>query len=144
MKITLCGSISVYKEMDRLTRELGDSGFEVEIPLSVKRILDSELTIEEFNRELDSGKGHQRKIIDDAIKRHFEKIKNSDAILVVNVKKNDKENYIGGNTFLEIGFAHVLDKKIFLLNPIPEHVSYLDEIKAMQPVIVNGNLNKIK
>jgi len=35
------------------------------------------------------------------------------------------------------------DKKIFLLNPIPEEVSYKDEIKAMADVIINGDLSKI-
>jgi len=44
---------------------------------------------------------------------------------------------------MEIGFAHVNDKKIFLLNPIPEQVSYLDEIKAMVDVILEGDLSKI-
>ena len=44
---------------------------------------------------------------------------------------------------MEIGFAHVNDKKVFLLNPIPEDVSYADEIKAMADVILNGDLSKI-
>ena len=44
---------------------------------------------------------------------------------------------------MEIGFAHVNDKKIFLLNPVPEEVSYKDEIKAMVNVILKGDLNKI-
>ena len=42
-----------------------------------------------------------------------------------------------------MGFAHVLNKKIFILNDIPEMI-YIDEIKAMQPIILNGNLAKIK
>jgi len=54
------------------------------------------------------------------------------------------ENYIGGNTLMEMGFAYVNDKKIFLLNPLPQDVPYLDEIRAMEPVIINGNLKKIK
>jgi hypothetical protein len=44
---------------------------------------------------------------------------------------------------MEIGFAHVNDKKVFLLNPVPEEVSYSDEITAMVDVIINGDLNKI-
>ncbi len=63
--------------------------------------------------------------------------------LAVNIDKKGIKNYIGGNTFLEMGFAHVLDKKIFLLNEIPD-ISYKDEIKAMQPIILNGDLSKIK
>ena len=70
-------------------------------------------------------------------------IKSGDAVLVCNFDKNGVKNYIGGNTLMEIGFAHVNDKKIFLLNPMPENVSYADEIKAMVDVILNGDLNKI-
>ena len=54
-------------------------------------------------------------------------IQKSDAILVLNLTKNGIENYIGGNTFLEMGFAHVLEKKIFVYNKLPD-VGYKDEI----------------
>ena len=72
----------------------------------------------------------------------FNLIKESDAVLVVNVDKNDIKNYIGGNTLLEMGFAHVLNKKIFLLNNIPD-ISYKDELRAMQPIVLNNDLSKI-
>jgi hypothetical protein len=42
-----------------------------------------------------------------------------------------------------MAFAFALDKKIFLLNPIPK-MSYTDEIEAMKPIILNQNLNEIK
>jgi hypothetical protein len=71
-------------------------------------------------------------------------IKGSDAILVCNFDKNGIKNYIGGNTLMEIGFAHVNDKKVFLLNPIPKEVSYTDEIKTMVDVVLNGDLSRIK
>ena len=70
-------------------------------------------------------------------------IKRSEAILVCNFDKNGVKNYIGGNSLMEIGFAHVNYKKIFLLNPIPEDVSYTDEIKAMVDNVLDGDLNKI-
>jgi len=43
-----------------------------------------------------------------------------------------------------MGFAHVNDKKIFLLNPLPEESPYIDEIKAMVNIVLNGDLAKIK
>jgi predicted RNA-binding protein with PUA domain len=61
----------------------------------------------------------------------------------VNIDKGGFSNYIGGNAFLEMGFAHILNKKIFLLNEIPEMI-YTDEILAMQPIVLNGDLSKIK
>ena len=78
------------------------------------------------------------------IKWYYDAIVNSDAILVLNFDKKRIKNYIGGNTLMEMGFAHVNNKKIFLLNPIPETVSYIDEIKAMTDVILNGDLSLIK
>jgi len=83
------------------------------------------------------------KIENDYIKHHYNEITESDAILVLNLDKNGIKNYIGGNTLMELGFAHVHNKKIFLLNPIPE-MGYSEEIKAVQPIILNGSLSLIK
>ena len=80
----------------------------------------------------------------DAIRDFFERIKESDAILVANYDRRGVKNYIGGNTLMEIGFAHVLNKKIFLMNPVPEIEFYKSEIEAVKPVIINGDLSKIK
>lgn len=77
------------------------------------------------------------------IKAWYDLIVSGDAILVCNFDKNGIKNYIGGNTLMEIGFAHVNDKKVFLLNSVPD-VSYADEIKAMVDEVVDGNLSKIK
>lgn len=78
----------------------------------------------------------------DLIRWYYNSIFNSDAVLIVNLEKNRIKNYIGGNTLLEMGFAHVLNKRIFLLNDIPD-ISYRDEILAIQPIVINGDLNKI-
>jgi len=42
-----------------------------------------------------------------------------------------------------MGFAHVLSKPIYLYNDIP-NTSYTDELVAMQPVVLNGDLLKIQ
>lgn len=77
------------------------------------------------------------------ISEHFNKIEKSDAILVVNITKGDIKNYIGANTFLEIGFAHHGGKKIFLLNAVPDQPYIIDEILTIDPVCLNGDLTKI-
>jgi len=69
-------------------------------------------------------------------------IKNSDAILICNFDRDGIKNHIGGNAFLEMGSAYVNNKKIFLLNPIPDE-SYKDEIEAMEPIVINNDLTKI-
>ena len=79
----------------------------------------------------------------DAIREFWELMQGADAVLVVNLDKNGIKNYIGGNTLMEIGFAHVLNQKIFLYNPIPDIPYYKTEIEAVKPIIINGDLLKI-
>jgi len=82
----------------------------------------------------------------DFIRIHFDKVRDSDAILVVNLERHGIKNYIGGNTFAEIMVAFYLNKKIFLLNSIPtdEKLSFIrDEIETVKPIILNGNLDII-
>ena len=80
-------------------------------------------------------------------KKSEETIKNIDAVLVLNFDKITDEkiekNYIGGATFLEIYDAFRLNKKIYLYNDIPEGMLY-DEIQGFAPIIINGDLSKIK
>jgi hypothetical protein len=63
--------------------------------------------------------------------------------LIVNITKNGIANYVGGNALIEMAFAHVLNKKVFLLNDIPLQLNYSDDIAAMQPLVINGDLTKI-
>lgn len=80
----------------------------------------------------------------DAIREFWDMMQDADAVFVLNLEKHGIPNYIGGNTFLEIGFAHVLGQKIFLLNPIPDIQFYKTEIEAMKPVILNGDLSLVQ
>lgn len=124
------------KEMMEISEKLARIGHETILP----RHSEEYAKIGVSDREI--GESTKNKIKNNLIQDYFEKIKNNDAILVVNCNKKGIDNYIGGNTFLEIGFAYVLGKKIYLLNPTPE-ISYKDEIVAMQPIILNGELNSI-
>lgn len=75
---------------------------------------------------------------------HYKNILASDAVLIVNSEKRGIENYIGGNVLMEMGQAYVNHKKIFFLNGMPSGLPYMDEIEAMDPVCLNGDLNNIK
>ena len=140
MRIVVCGSIELTPKIKEIADALSGQGHTVEIPLTSSRIIRGELTLGDFIKEKEaSGDGSFRKIKDDVIRYYYNLIKDSDAIVVVNEEKNGIPNYIGGNTFLEMGFAHVLGRKIFLFRSIPE-MPYIDEIRAMCPVILNGDL----
>lgn len=79
----------------------------------------------------------------DAIREFWRLMQGADALLVMNLERHGVPNYIGGNTLMEMGFAHVLDQKIFLLNPIPDIKFYKSEIEALKPVIINGDFSLI-
>lgn len=73
------------------------------------------------------------------IHAHVDKINVSDAVLIYNISLDDRENYIGANTFLEMGFAFAFGKKIYLLNDIPNQPN-TDEIAGMLPICLKGHL----
>lgn len=82
------------------------------------------------------------KIEYDFIRMNFRKIEGANAILILNYLHKDIPGYIGGNTFLEMGYAFGLGKKVYLLNPVPE-MDYKTEMYAIQPVVLNGDLTLI-
>ena len=136
MKITICSSMAFSEKVLDVKKLLEMSGHEV----FVSEFIDSYVGKDEKSKQALTIFHKNTK---DAIREHWNKIKNSDAILVLNYDRKGIENYIGGNTLMEIGFAHVLDKKIFLLNPIPEIEYYKSEIEAIQPIILHGDLSKM-
>ncbi len=85
----------------------------------------------------------KNKVEHDLIRGYYEHIKKSDAILVMNVERKGIPGYIGGNSFLEMGFAFVLHKKIFLREGIPD-MGYADELMAMNPLVINGDFSLIQ
>jgi hypothetical protein len=136
MKIIICGSISAADEILRVKQKLEEMGYIVEIPEGVKR---PEL------RPTDSTTSSEKadtKIKHDLIRGYYEKIKTYNIVLIVNPEKKGIKGYIGGNTLIEMAFSHVLNKKLYCLYPLPE-MSYTAEMLALQPVILNGNLNKL-
>ncbi|MDO8592862.1 MAG: hypothetical protein Q7R92_03805 [bacterium] len=140
MKITICGSVKFadkFVEAHEKLKALGHEPMMHELMFSIadgsaRAIMDR---VNEDHGKLKREQGF--------IKWWHDCIKNSNAVLVLNYDKNGVKNYIGGNTLMEMGFAHVNDKKIFLLNAVPEDVSYKDEIKAMVDEVLNGDLTKI-
>lgn len=140
MKVVICGSSKFRHEMVEYKEKLEKLGHDVFVHDHYIKSANGKMPelMERVNREHAALKKEQN-----YIKQYHNAIKNSDAILVLNFDKNGIKNYIGGNTLMEMGFAHVNDKKIFLLNPIPD-VSYKDEIKAMVDVVLDGDLSKIE
>ena len=144
MKIVICGSVLFPEKMKEIKSGLEKRGHQAVLPYSIVK---HNLNTYGDAARMKGGEGFIREEKPLFTRRHFDEIKNSDAILVVNVEKSGIPNYIGGATFAEMVFASYLGKKIFLLNPVPTHEKlsfFRDEIEATQPVVINGNLDMVR
>lgn len=137
MIIAICGSLIFHKDMRRVQHELEALGHTPLVPKSLDLIetkgFHKPTTVKE---RLAAEKKY------DFIREHFKKIERADGIVVVNPPHHDIDGYVGGNTFLEMGIAFYLGKKIFLMYPIPR-MGYELEMAAMLPVVLNGDLSRI-
>jgi len=148
MKITICGSIAFFREMLEVRDKLEKLGHEVKLPPTEIPGPDGNMiSVEEYYRLRKQASKEEKWIWDrkkDAITNHFKKVEWGDVALVLNYDKKGVKGYVGGNTLMEIGVAFFLSKPIYLLNDIPEDVSYAEEILGMMPIVINGDLAKIK
>lgn len=137
MKIGIIGSMQFTDKMlyvKEQLQELGHDAFVTDL---------HEAMIGKTDDEIEKIKLYQKNNMD-AIREFWNMMQDADAVLVLNYDKNGIKNYVGGNTLMEIGFAHVLNQKVFMLNPIPEMPYCQSEIEAVKPIILNGDLSKIK
>ena len=137
--IFLAASMSFYKELIDVERQLEEKGFNVIIPVSaqlMKKTNDFDVTHYK-GVQTNEQKGQY-------IMTNFEKIAQSDAILVINNIKNGIEGYIGANVLMEIGLAFYLKKNIYIWNQIKEDASYIEELLAFNVVYINNDLDKIQ
>jgi nucleoside 2-deoxyribosyltransferase len=135
--IVICCSIAVSDKVVPIQEELMRMGFEVVIPHGVQQYIDN------GHKHVRVSERTKTKKELDLLSRYFAIIQKGDCVLVINTEKDGKPNYIGGNTFLEMGFAHVLGKPMYVLDPLPD-VSYRDEIDAMNLRVIDGDLSLIQ
>lgn len=137
MKIAICGSMAFVDNMLDLKQRLEQLGHSVLVTdfaaayagKSPEEI--QTLTIRDKNEK-------------DAIREFWPKIRACDAILVLNYDRKGIAGYIGGNTLMEIGFAHVLNKRIFFINPVPDIPYYRSELEAVYPEIIGNDWSRLK
>ena len=154
MKITVCGSIAFYSEMQTVEKQLIELGHEVKIPElgkeSPKEFGGGKVTyfggyIEEKGGIDSFGPDHEIwDLKQSAIDDHFKKMEWADAILIINYEKKGFEGYVGGNTLIEMGVGYYMKKPLYLLHSVSSELSYKVEILSMKPVILDGDLSRIK
>jgi hypothetical protein len=133
--VFVCASRQFYDEVTRVRAELERRGHLVTLP----------------NNFDDPGREARMKDTDDdefaawkaeMLQLQAQKVADNDAVLIVNLDKDGRANYLGGATFLELFKAWELGKKRFLYNPIPDGILH-DEIAAMRPTVINGDFDRI-
>ena len=141
MKIYVLGSSHFMHTMVRCSEQLRELGFDGWIHPDYEAFVrgEDQHIIERWKKGEEAAIKRERNYY----KAHYRGILESDAILIVNEEKNGKKNYIGGNVLIEMGQAYVNDKKIFFLHDIPDASPYLDEIIAMDPIPLKGDLRRI-
>ncbi|MEI7480341.1 MAG: hypothetical protein WCJ59_01820 [bacterium] len=140
--IVICSSAAFYKQVLEVEKELKKMGFKVTIPLTAGKMKRSgDFRVETYKTWYKNPNDYKKKTF--LTKHHFNKITKGDIVLVLNYEKNGVLGYIGGAVLAEMALALHFGKKIYVLNPLPKSVTYLEELEAMLPVILEGNLKKI-
>lgn len=136
MKILIICSKAFYKDIAPIKEKLEKEGHVVELPNSYY-----EPDVEEKSWKL--GQKEHAEFKARMFRMSEERIATMDAVLTLNFDKNEKKNYIGGATFIEIYEAFRKNKKIYLYNEIPEGMLY-DEISGFSPIVIKGDLSLVK
>ena len=127
------------EDMVKMKKQLDELGHQASTPLGTETNLEDK----SFNDNLDDTL--EWCITHDIMRKNFQQLADSDAVLVLNYKKNNIEGYIGVSALMEMGVAHYLNKKIFLIQKTPDfkHARWAHEVAIMQPTIIAGDLTKI-
>jgi hypothetical protein len=141
--ITLCSSANFYRQVIDVEAELKLLGFEVIVPYTAGIMKASgDFDVSHYKTWFGDSNDYHKKT--DLMLRHFDKIAEGDAILVLNNEKHGKANYIGGNVLMEMALALYLKKPIFLLDEIPDESPFLEEIIGMFPIVLHGKISNFQ
>lgn len=136
MKIFIVCSKRFYNKIPEVQKVLEANGHIITLPNCF-----DDPTTEERHRNL--GNNAHSKWKAEMLQHSTNVIDSNDAILVLNFDMDDIQNYIGGATFLEMYDAFRLNKKIYLYNDVPKGI-LKDEIIGFNPILIHGNLGKIR
>lgn len=121
MKVFISTSATFYDRVDPVIKELESMGHEVIPPNGFGGDVDENIIRTGYNRQVWK---------EQMLRQDVKLVESCDAILVLNFEKNGQPNYVGASAFLELFKAFELNKKRFMLNPLPDS-GYYDELLGM-------------
>ena len=141
--IAVCASLSFYKDLFVIEKQLVKRGYKVIIPKTARKMQKSgNFDVASHKTWFQNENDYKKKkaLMDD----HFKKILRSDAILVINNEKKGVNGYIGGNVLMEMAVAYMEKLPIYLWNGMDHMSPFEEEIKAMNCIFLNQDLSKIR
>ncbi len=143
--ITICASGAFAAQAYELKAQLEEKGFRILVFRDKVKLNGEELKVDHFNelrkqRLTSEMLALKKQLMDE----HIKNIEQSDAVLILNLDKNGISGYIGGNTFMEMAIAYYLGKPIFLWKQPSPALPYYEEVMAMNPTIIDGNVGRLK
>ena len=137
--ITLCSSVSFYKEVLEVQKNLRKMGYKVLVP-EIANVMKkrNDFVVSHYKTWLTNSSDYHKKT--KLMQGHFKKVKKADAIVVINLKKNGLNGYIGGNVLLEMFLAYLDKKPIYILNNLGVGLPLEEEILGLSPIFLNGDL----
>lgn len=111
--------MTFFSHMKKLADDLKLQGFQVFLPTQ-EEINFASMTTEE-----------KVKAKRQYIREHMDRIRNSQAVIIANYRKNGILGYVGPNTLIEIAFAEAFGKPIYFLE-IPGPQACYDELMGFE------------
>jgi len=141
--ITICSSASFYPEVILFRDKLNERGWKVFVPHSAALMeRKGSFNVAAYKTWFSNPRHLKRKTW--LMENHLRKIAMADSIFVVNLSKKGINGYVGGNGLIEMFYAHLKKKKIYMLNPISKQSPLREEVMGLRPVVVKGDLRKIR
>ncbi len=140
-KILICSKIDNYTQAQKVMRLLDSYDYDIVLPF-----VDEYNLLESSKSRYSDGKNtsliKRRK---DSFEIGYKFIKDSDSILVLNYDWNNILGYIGYNMYMDIGFAYILGKKIFILNDLSSNqLNIKKDFTRMNVIYLKGDLERIR
>lgn len=116
-KVTICASMSFWDDVVLWKEELVNGGYDV---IQYPKQFSGDF-LSNYKKEFT---------------KHYQQMEKSDIVLVLNMKKNGLDGYIGAAVFAEIAFAIGLNRtqsdrqiKVYCVNRFPESLPYAEELQ---------------
>ena len=141
--ITICSSATFYRQVIEYKKQLEQAGFRVLVPITALKMMRSgDYTVSRHKLWYNNPSTYYQKTA--KMKGHLRQVEKGDVALVLNFTKKKISGYIGGNVLIEMFYAWLKKKPIYVLNPVSDRCTVKEEVLGMTPIMLNGDLGPLE